>query len=400
MMPLLQINNALSFAIDKGPATRPPTTCPAAIRPGTILDEPLSFPAWGTRIAEVDGVPVCSNGKDFENWFDTEYGYEYQCVQFVQWYFALNWGIRPRWGVKFAYEMSEKNKIPPGVRLIPNGSSPGPKRGDALVFEQTETFPGGHTAIVTDVSDGKVFIAEQNYQINLQSSWGQDWLEIDENNTVSSRSRSPVAGWLHAEKNHERQPGPGFLGVEIALPGISNQPGDNNQPLHPTRIVYLELFDPSDRLVFKGNGISKYDNTLGVYRGLILLGDLRSGLYRVKVWVRNSLKATLPGPYSGDLNVIGRGVTTYLQVGLQSKGITARGELIWGFPVNTADIDGNLVVDKLDINILISCMKTPDCEVGSWRHTASDLNDDGTVDASDDEIWQRLLTLARSGDQD
>jgi len=397
LLPLSPFSKQPPSAFPTNTDVRLPSTCPAAARPGSIVDDPLAFPAWGTQVAEVDGVPVCSNGKDFQNWFDTEFGYEYQCVQFVQWYFANRWGIRPRWGVNYAFEMSKPNKIPPGVRLFKNGTSPGPTRGDALVFDQTEVFPGGHVAIVTDVTGGKVYIAEQNFQINLQASWGQGWLEIDANNTISATGRPPVIGWLHAEKNQGIQPGPGMLGIELALPGISNLPGDNNQPLHPSRRVQLELFDPSNRLVFKGNGVFNYDNTKGVFKGLIDLGDIPSGLYKVKIWMQNSLRAILPGPYSTNLNVIGRGVTTYLQVGMQRKGITTRGGLIWGFALNTADINGDNQVDKADYNDLLTCMNMTGCEVGSPQHISSDINDDGGADLLDVQIWQRLSDLPRAG---
>jgi glutathionylspermidine amidase/synthetase len=97
------------------------------------------------------------------------YGYRYQCVEF-----SRRWLIHAQ-GVTFgdvgmAYEIFHlpfAEKISDGTKIpwnnIPNGSSPRPVPGSVLIWDEGGEFRHtGHVAIVTEVSDNWVRIAEQN----------------------------------------------------------------------------------------------------------------------------------------------------------------------------------------------------------------------------------------------
>src|SRR5262249_39026453 len=118
------------------------------------------WPAYGSVLTTVDGQDVDSNGGYTDNGYQPNctgtYGLEFQCVELVQRYFAVMWGDPSHWGVNYAYQMMETH--PSDTIAIPNGSSPGPQRGDALVFSGETT---GHVAIVTGVSGGQITFAEQ-----------------------------------------------------------------------------------------------------------------------------------------------------------------------------------------------------------------------------------------------
>ena len=172
------------------------------------------------------------------------------------------------------------------------------------------------------------------------------------------------------------------------MPGISNVGSDNNNPQHMYPVINVQLYNLSNQVVFKGKGTSAYNNTRGVFDSQISLGSLPSSLYKVEVWTSNTLHKFIPGPYFTNYNVFGLGVETYLQVGMQSPGITTGGKLISGFPLISGDINQDNKLDILDYNILIDCMKNrSDCTPN--LRTASDLNDDGKVDQVDYNIWLR-----------
>ena len=163
-----------------------------------IIDNSQKFPAWGTTIAYLNSIDVYSNGASINNAINSTYGLEYQCVELVQRFFAQNWGTPKTWpNVAFAFQMFDNP--PSGVKAIGNGTSPGPVRGDAIVFAETPGFPDGHVAIVTDVSNGYVYFVEQNW--GVQGHWGQDRLGISSTNFIQNRGTLPVRGWLHDAKN-------------------------------------------------------------------------------------------------------------------------------------------------------------------------------------------------------
>lgn len=97
------------------------------------------------------------------------YGVKYQCVEFSRRWLIHAYGIT--YGdVGMAYEIFElqyATRIKDGAQIpwdnIPNGSSPRPVPGSVLIWEEGGEFQKtGHVAIVTEVSDNWVRVAEQN----------------------------------------------------------------------------------------------------------------------------------------------------------------------------------------------------------------------------------------------
>jgi CHAP domain len=179
---------------------------PAGIPPSSATTQPGSAcchcPAWGTgwgaALRYLDHIPIYSNAGNVDNGCNGTYGILYQCVELVQRYFALRWGYPSIWsGVEAAADM--RNHHPAGIEFIPNGGSPGPREGDALLF-----YGGsfGHVAMVQSVDrhTGLITVAEENW-----SATGEASLPIYGDNTIAIRDSAygsyTVAGWLHSPRN-------------------------------------------------------------------------------------------------------------------------------------------------------------------------------------------------------
>jgi len=140
-----------------------------------------------------DGVPVMSNGDEsyFSNMVSlvpgciglsssqrrcpcklshTTTGYRWQCVEFVRRYLAARKAVwmssiataEDAWTCETLFT-SVVNNAPVGFTKMANNSvSPMPSVGDVIVWSRCEAVPFGHMAIVTNVRDEKVYVAEQN----------------------------------------------------------------------------------------------------------------------------------------------------------------------------------------------------------------------------------------------
>jgi hypothetical protein len=97
------------------------------------------------------------------------YGYKYQCVEFARRWLIHAMGVT--FGdIRMAYQIFDlphaicvRDSSPVAWKAIPNGSSPKPVRGSVMIWTEDGEFERtGHVAIVTDVSDNWVRVAEQN----------------------------------------------------------------------------------------------------------------------------------------------------------------------------------------------------------------------------------------------
>jgi hypothetical protein len=149
-------------------------------------------------LTSVDGIPVYSNAGDINNGCVGKSGILYQCVELVQRYYTQRWGYPPIWaGVGGAADMTKHH--PDGIEFIPNGGSPSPREGDAVLF-----YGGafGHVALVRKVDrrKGLLDIVEENW-----SPTGDAQLEIFSDNTIAIRDSAvgsyTAAGWLHSPLN-------------------------------------------------------------------------------------------------------------------------------------------------------------------------------------------------------
>ncbi len=179
-----------------GPSGAPPPPAPPLA--GTCCRCPAAGTGWGAALTSLDGIPVYSNAGAVDNGCTGTYGILYQCVELAQRYFALRWGYPAIWGgVYGAADMRAHH--PSDIAFIPNGGTPGPREGDALVF-----YGGGvgHVALVktVDPAAGQLTVVEENW-----SPTGEATLPLYGETTVGIRDSAygsyTVAGWLHSPRN-------------------------------------------------------------------------------------------------------------------------------------------------------------------------------------------------------
>ncbi|EKF31044.1 trypanothione synthetase, putative [Trypanosoma cruzi marinkellei] len=151
--------------------------------------------SFGGVIGVTDsGVPVFSNGE--KNFFSERIslapdcrhieaatsttvigtydtlGYQWLCLEFTRRYLLMTKGV---WlaSIPTAEDIWEMDEVfisvPTGTPVPMEREKHGettnmPSVGDLLVWSRTEDFPYGHLAVVTHVSDKRVWVAEQNYE--------------------------------------------------------------------------------------------------------------------------------------------------------------------------------------------------------------------------------------------
>lgn len=183
-----------------------------------------------------DGVPVISNGSELG--FSKEHaevpaslplctyqaqcptkipfkrcGYKWQCVEYVRRYLAAT---RAVWltSIPTAEDIWTENDLfvriadqePVSFTRIEHGASKTPPEvGSVLVWSHNEETPFGHVAIVTEVSESWVRVAEQNQGFEV---WPDDALfsrevplRTKEDGTIELDDEDPILGWVvvHAE---------------------------------------------------------------------------------------------------------------------------------------------------------------------------------------------------------
>ncbi len=115
-----------------------------------------SAPPCGAEMASFNGIGAYSNGEyqgtgtSCGDWSDT--GLQWQCVEYTQRYFNYIYGTKPVWPVDYAMQMCDS--YPYGMTTTWS-----PSVGDAVVFNWQ---PYGHTAVVTGIDGGIVYVIEQN----------------------------------------------------------------------------------------------------------------------------------------------------------------------------------------------------------------------------------------------
>ncbi|MHB1296017.1 MAG: CHAP domain-containing protein [Anaerolineae bacterium] len=127
-------------------------------------------PSWcdlAVSAADWDGVNVYSNGGRMGNVCNDYYGLKFQCVELIQRFYWERFGRdtgtgTPRWGVAAAYQTWQDGKHPASLERRPNNAGYTPEWGDILVWGPNASSSYGHVAIVTGVSEGRVYFVQQN----------------------------------------------------------------------------------------------------------------------------------------------------------------------------------------------------------------------------------------------
>ena len=177
--------------------------------------------------------------------------------------------------------------------------------------------------------------------------------------------------------------GPNDIGarIQVTMPGIGTQVGDNRNPLNPNRTGDVQLYNTANQIVatksatFTVNTQNTASSSAYIYTALVNFGStLPEGFYYVASDLNNTLITLIPGVLD-----IKKGPT-----GVATAPATA---LIPG------DLDRNNILDMRDYTLFVACYGTKPCA----QKTLADFNDNGTVEPVDYNILLRSFAI-RVGD--
>ena len=176
-----------------------------SIRAGTDVT------AYGTILGTNKGTTGYSNGnthhisEEYNEDEDTFYGMKWQCVEYsrrwlIEQYkisFGRVEGAADIWSLEgFVYVRSSENA---SIEKVENGSTCKPEVGNVLIYERAGSeIPFGHVAIIVDVSEFGVKLAEQNWKNDY---WPGDYsrelnFTISEGKYYLFDGIYPIIGWI------------------------------------------------------------------------------------------------------------------------------------------------------------------------------------------------------------
>ncbi len=174
-----------------------------------------------------------------------------------------------------------------------------------------------------------------------------------------------------------------LIDLSIALHGIGNS-GDNanptasdfsnKNPLHQDHEVSVDIYNDQNVLVLSKTGIVVYDGYQGTYRGTIDLGILPNNVYSIRVKEQNHLRKLIPGFQLLD---------------------PAQTNVMPEVDLTAGDTNNDNVLNILDYNMLVGCYSDllPATNCDATRKTNTDLNDDGSVNQFDYNLFMREITV-------
>lgn len=173
------------------------------------------------------------------------------------------------------------------------------------------------------------------------------------------------------------------LAVNILLDGIGNagdnaNPTDssfsNKNPLTIQRSFRMQIFDSTGTLITTNDSTGTYNSTIGGYQVTHDLGSgFTTGTYTVKVKTTGFLQRQVPG---------------FLTITQNQTQQLAALTLVSG------DLNDDNKLSLLDYNILRSCYgSTPDPSCTTVQRKESDMNDDGSVDIGDLNLFLREMSV-------
>ena len=180
-IPAKEIFDALQQYISDSDLSLPPAFIMTDELRGR-LDEDVVDPALphGTVLGVAHGVEgraanytnwQSMKSSDFENYIDGLYtGARWQCVEYARRYWLLKYSVLLRnipmafniWTMKDVPVLPLKDDKVVPLRHYPNGGNVPPEVGDLLIYEKHPEQFTGHVAVVVDVREDVVRIAEQN----------------------------------------------------------------------------------------------------------------------------------------------------------------------------------------------------------------------------------------------
>ena len=153
----------------------------------------------------------------------------------------------------------------------------------------------------------------------------------------------------------------------------------NRNPQRPQRNLEVFVYDASGQQVVNTTGMVNYDSVHGNFTGTIDLGtNLPAASYTVKIKTDSYLRRLIPGIIT---------LNTNSQPNLPAATLVA------------GDVNGDNMINILDYNILMGCYSDilPPAFCDPTRQALTDLNDDGSVNQFDYNLFLREITV-QAGD--
>ena len=133
-------------------------------------------------------------------------GIKWQCVEFSRRFLILNYGITYEsvdyaydiFSLKYGINVFDNSHVQ--IQTFRNGNINRPQLGDLLIWNKTDDVITGHVAVVLDVSDTYVHLAEQNYDDYVWPE-GQKYARslacvVDNNNNFFIINDPSFLGWV------------------------------------------------------------------------------------------------------------------------------------------------------------------------------------------------------------
>lgn len=195
--------------------------------------------------------------------------------------------------------------------------------------------------------------------------------------TVSGPSPTPGSTGTPTPATQSAQFNLNVLMHAIGASGDNINPSEsdlsNKNPLHATRSASISFYNASNLFVASVSGNIYYSSSSGNFVGTVNVGSLATGNYTIKVKTDHHLIKQYPG-----FPLITNGQSMTLQ------------------PIHlvAGDIDNSNALNILDYNLLIDCYSdlSQAAACNDDKKLAADLNDDGSVNASDYNLFLREIT--------
>ncbi|EHF5014386.1 CHAP domain-containing protein, partial [Enterobacter hormaechei] len=171
---------------------------------------------------------------EFRSYIGNEYmGHKWQCVEFARRFLFLNHGfvftdVGMAWEIfslRFLRQVVNDNILP--LQAFANGSKRAPQAGALLIWQKGGEFQEtGHVAVITQLLDDRVRIAEQNV-IHSPLPMGQQWtreLRLSVENGCytlhDTFSDTEILGWMiQTEETEHSIPQPEIDGELLKISG-------------------------------------------------------------------------------------------------------------------------------------------------------------------------------------
>lgn len=180
--------------------------------------------------------------------------------------------------------------------------------------------------------------------------------------------------------------------LTLVSPAISTS-GGNTQPLHPSRLVTLKLYNIDKQQTTTVQDSVTFNGTNAFTNQNFNLGSIPTGNYEILLYMPGNLQKVLTQANGTNTFAIQAGTA------LTIPSVTLIPGDIGPIPGSNGQPYGDNILDISDYNVLIGCygdnQTTSSCN--DVAKVAADLNDDGKIDAVDYNILLRSFAT-RDGD--